>query len=166
MTDTQPNKFIDAIPTLRSKWWTGLLVLSLMGNLLVLGSAGGHMMGDRQFGGPGKQNMVQIIPRKFFDELSKPRRRELMDVLRGSRDDFKSMREQTAAAALELATALEMPTYDGAAVKIVIDKISTGRESLSGKASAVVLTIIEKLTPEERANLASAIRDRASHERQ
>ena len=164
MTDTLSSKISNAIPTLKSKWWTALLVVSLMVNLLIAGAIVGRFAGGHQMGDGRGSNFVQLIPRKFLDDLDGPRRRELMEMLRNNRDEFKQMRASANVAALELATVLENPNYDAAAVQAVIDKFSTGRESLAAKGAVVVNEIIAKLTPEERKNLAAAIRDRSAHE--
>ena len=164
MTDTLSSKISNAIPILKSKWWTALLVVSLMANLLIAGAIGGRFAGGHGMSDGKGSNFVQLIPRKFLYDLDGPRRRELMEMLRNNRDEFKQMRVSANAAALELATALENPNYDSAAVQSVIEKFSTGRESLAAKGSAVVIEIIAKLTPEERKNLAAAIRDRSAHE--
>ena len=164
MTDTLSAKIGNAIPILKSKWWTALLVVSLMANLLIAGAIGGRFARGHEFGQPKGSNFVQLIPRKFLDDLDGPRRRELMTMLRDNRDEFKQMRASANVAALELATALENPNYNSAAVQSVIEKFSTGRESLAAKGSAVVIEIIAKLSAEERKNLAAAIRDRSMHE--
>lgn len=164
MTDTLKSKISTAIPVLKSKWWTALLVVSLMANLLIAGAIGGRFARGHEMAGGKGSNFVQLIPRKFLEELDGPRRRELMQMLRDNRDAFKQMRASANAAALELATALENPNYDSAAVQAVIEKFSTGRESLAAKGAAVVTDIIAKLTPDERKNLAAAIRDRSAHE--
>ncbi len=164
MTDTFSSKISNAIPTLKSKWWTALLVVSLMVNLLIAGAIGGRFARGHEFGGAKGSNFVQLIPRKFLDELDGARRHELMQMLRDNRDEFKQMRASANAAALDLATALENPNYDSAAVQSVIEKFSTGRESLAAKGAVVVTDIIAKLSPEERKNLAAAIRDRSAHD--
>lgn len=164
MTDTPFTKLKNALPTLQSKWWTALLIASLMANLLIAGTVVGRFMGGHGMRGQMQQSFIQIIPRQFLDKLPQSRRHELMQALRGNRDDFKLMRQNSAAAALELAAALESPIYDAASVKAVIDKFATGRESLANKAGVVVLQIIEKLNTAERAQLASSIRDRSSHD--
>jgi uncharacterized membrane protein len=148
----------------KSKWLKALLISSLMANLLVAGAVVGHVIKGKRFGEPNRENFVQLIPRKFFKDLSISRRHELMQILRANRDDFKNTRQQSAAAAIELATALENPTYDSAAVKAVVDKFATGRESLAGKGGAVVFDVINKLSPEERQQLAASIRDRGNHD--
>ena len=135
-----------------------------MANLLIAGAIGGRFARGHEFGQPKGSNFVQLIPRKFLDDLDGPRRRELMTMLRDNRDEFKQMRVSANAAALELAAALENPNYDSAAVQSVIEKFSTGRESLAAKGSAVVIEIIAKLSAEERKNLAAAIRDRSAHD--
>ncbi len=160
MSDSVSAKIQDTVPVLRSKWWTALLVASLMVNLLVAGAAISLSIRMKEFGFPMKGNLVQLIPRKFFDKLPDARRKTLIHVLRNSRDDFKSMRAASAVAALELASVLESPAYDAAAVKAVVDKFATDRESLAGKASAAVVDIIEKLEPAERTLLAATIRER------
>lgn len=160
MTNSPFTRLKNAVPTLQSKWWTALLVASLMANLLVAGLVAGRLMGGHGMRGKMQQSFIQIIPRQFLEALPQSRRHELMQALRGNRDDFSSMQKNSAAAALELATALESPTYDTASVKAVIDKFATGRESLSMKAGDVVLQIIEKLSPDERAQLARSIRER------
>lgn len=164
MTDTRITTISNAIPQLKSKWWTVILVLSLMVNLLIAGAIAGRFAMGREFGGPKGSSFVQLIPRKFIDELSFARRRELMDALRDNRDEFKQMRAAANAAALELAAVLESPTYDNAAVQAIIERFATSRESLAAKGSAIVTDIISKLTAEERKNLAAAIRDRSDHE--
>ena len=165
MTDTSfINKATNAIPVLKSKWWTLILVLSLMANLLIAGAIGGRFMHGREFDDRNGSNFVQLIPRKFLEGLSGPRRHELVDLLRDNRDGFKQMRASANAAALELAQALENPSYDNASVQAVIDKFATGRESLAAKGGSVVMDIIAKLTADERKALAASIRDRSQHE--
>ena len=161
MTETRTSKIINAVPLLKSRWWTAILVLSLMANLLIVGAIGGRFAKGHNFGGAYGSNFVQLIPRKFFEDLNHQRRRELMMMLRDNRGEFKQMRATANAAALELATALESPDYNAAAIQAVIDKFATGRESLAAKGGSVVVDIIAKLTPEERKALAAAIRDRS-----
>ena len=107
-----------------------------------------------------KRRALHQLVRKVVFQLD----HELMSILRGNRGEFRNMRASANAAALELAIALEKPIYDSAAVQTVIDKFSTGRESLAAKAGAVVTDIIAKLTAEERMKLAAAIRDRSARE--
>jgi uncharacterized membrane protein len=160
MIKTAFNNLKNAVPMLQSKWWTTLLIASLMANLLVLGLVAGKFLGEHGLRGQEQQSVVQLIPREFLQELPVQRRHELMQALRGDREDFKLMRQKNAAAALELASVLENPNYDSAATRTVIQKFATGRESLANNAASAVEQIIDKLSVAERAQLATAIRNR------
>jgi uncharacterized membrane protein len=165
MSDTPFTKMQNAVPVLRSKWWTVLLVLSLMANLLIAGAIVGRIIHMREFGGSMKGSVVQLIPRTFFKQLPDARQKELLTMLRENRDEFKTMREASSEAALDLATALENQTYDAAAVKASIEKFVAGRETMATKASALVIDFVDKLTPAEKKLLADAIRDRSARGR-
>jgi uncharacterized membrane protein len=156
MTDNTKIEISSRLPTLRSRWWVVVLGLSLMANLLIVGAVIGHRYWDG--GGDRRNNFVQLVPGKFFGDLPGGRRRELMQFLHGQGDDFKSLRAETRATALKLADALDH--YDAVNVKTVIDNFTTGSESLAARGGAVVVDLIAKLTPDERAQLAAAIRDR------
>lgn len=149
------------LPRLQSRWWTAVLCLSLMLNLLV----GGAIIGHRMAGGPMERlsgaSYVQLIPRRFFAELPSARRRELMDIVGRNREDLRGLRKTSEEASLKLADALDQPSFDIANVKSAVDGFATGSESLAARGGAIVVEIVSLLTPEERASLAQAIRDRA-----
>jgi len=151
------------IPELRSPWWTALLVLSLMANLII----GGAVIGARMHGG-GRQmglmeNRAQLLPRKFFAELSHDRRRELMDMFKANKDQFVQSREAADAVTLKFADLLEQPDLDQAKIKAVVDDFTSGTTSLASQGQTVILDIVAKLTLDERKKLAADIRDRAGH---
>ena len=158
MTDNTKIEISSRLPTLRSRWWVVVLGLSLMANMLIAGAMIGHRFLGGGGDGNGRNNIVQLVPRKFFGDLQGGRRHELMQFLRGQGDDFKSLRAETRATALKLADALDH--YDAGNVKAVIDNFTTGSESLAARSGAVVVDLISQLTPDERAQLAAAIRDR------
>ncbi len=152
--------FARFIPRLSSRWWTGLLVASLMFNLLVGGIALGRYY---TFGPPDRlmgASYVQLIPRNFFRELPRNRRQELMEIVRGNRGDLRELRKASEESAGKLADVLEKDAYTEAEAIAVINAFSTGSESLAAKGGAVVLDIIRKLSPEERKLLAASIRQR------
>jgi hypothetical protein len=166
MTDkvpSGPSLVKDSIPHLRSRWWTVLLVASLGVNLLVAGIVAG-----RAFKGPpggfAPQGFGQLVPRKFFDDLPRQRRDELIGVIRDNRDEFKLMRDQAQATALKLADVLEDPNYDPEKAKAVIADFTTGANSLAARGGEVSLALLAKLTAQERILLANEIRERATHE--
>jgi uncharacterized membrane protein len=150
------------IPELRSPWWVALLVLSLMANLVV----GGAAIGAKMKGGGWQlaflENRAQLLPRKFFAELPRDRRRELMEVFKAKKDQFVQGREAADAITLKFADLLEQPDFDQTKIKAVVDDFTSGSTSFAPQAEAVILDIVAKLTPDERKKLAADIRDRAA----
>lgn len=160
---TTPVLIKNAIPHLRSRWWTVLLIASLGINLLIAGIVAGRMVNGPP--GPGiPQGFGQLVPRKFFGDLPRERREELMALIRDNRDEFKAMREQAQATALKLADVLDDANYDPEKAKAVIAEFTTGANSLAARGSSVSMVLLDKLTHDERVLLASAIRDRAARE--
>jgi uncharacterized membrane protein len=147
------------LPTLRSRWWTLLLGVSLMLNLMI----GGIIFGDRLAGGPDRlmgASYVQLIPRSFFRELSQERRKQLMQIIHDSREDLRGLRAQFEGTGLKLADVLQSETYSDSALRQTVSEFTTGTESLAARGGDVVVKIVSQLTPEERKLLAEAIRKR------
>lgn len=168
MTDhTMPNPtpilVKNSVPQLHSRWWTALLVLSLCANLLVAGAIAGRFLHGPP-DGVGGQGFGQLVPRKFFGDLPKDRRDELLQVIRNDRDEFRAMREQADATALKLADVLSDPNYDAEKARAVIADFTTGANSMAARGGSVSMALLDKLTPPERILLANEIRDRAAHE--
>ncbi len=160
MNNNITEKLKGYMPSLRSRWWTGLLGLSLMVNLLVGGAIIGKTFHGWRGENMGRASFVQLVPRKFMMDLPNERRRELMKNLRDDHEEMKGLRAGFQATALKLADALDVENYDAAAVKAVINNFTTGSESLAGRGGAAVEDLISKLTPAERKQLAAAIRDK------
>jgi len=162
-TTPKPVLVKNSIPQLHSRWWTVLLVASLCVNLLIAGLVAGRMiMGPPP--GMAPQGFGQLVPRKFFGDLPRERRQELMAVIRDNHDEFRLMREQAQATALKLADVLEDPNYDPEKAKAVIADFTTGANSLASRGGQVSMALLDKLTRDERILLANEIRDRAAHE--
>jgi Heavy-metal resistance len=151
------------IPMLRSPWWIGLLVVSLMANLLV----GGVIIGSKMRRGSGPfaaiENRAQLLPRYFFAELPRERRRELMDVFESKRDQLMRNRVAADAVTLKFADALEEQNASVEKLKSVVDEFTFGSASMVKQGNEIVLDVVAKLTPDERTILARAIRERAAH---
>ncbi len=161
---TPPQKGLARfIPQLTSRWWTVLFGMSLMANLLIGGLALGHRFGE---GNPRLAGItaVQMIPREFFSDLPKERRREILKLIRENSKDLRQLRDGTAEQVLSLAAVLEKDVFNLDEVNAAVQSISTGTGSLAARGSAIVMEIVSRLTPEERKALASAIRDRAASE--
>ncbi len=148
-----------------SRWWKVLLFVSLVANLLMVGAAIGHRMWGDDRGRMAGQGYVQLVPRAFFADLPAARRRELLDGLRQDMDSLRDLRSQSDATSLRMADALEKQPFDIAAVQQAVADFATGSQSLAGKGATIVTNLVEKLTPEERAKLAAAIRDRDKRRR-
>jgi hypothetical protein len=163
--EQQPETNKPQVTQRHSRWWKVVLALSLAANLLVAGIAIGHRVRGGDMGRMGGNGYVQLVPRKFFAELPRERRRELMGVFRQDMDGLRGLREQADAASLRIADALEKQPFDAALVRQTVSDFATGGQSLAAKGSVIVSNLIEKLTPEERAQLAAAIRDRDKQHR-
>jgi uncharacterized membrane protein len=161
MTDQPEAGSARFLPRLRSRWWSALLVASLALNLLVGGIALGNYFAARSPERLMGASYVQLIPRQFFKELPRERRRELMEIVRSNRGDLRELRKASEETATKLADVLEKDTYTEADATAVINSFATGSESLAAKGGAVVLDILKKLTPEERKALAANIRERS-----
>jgi uncharacterized membrane protein len=150
--------FLNRIPQLASRWWTVVLAISLMANLLIVGLGLGHRFGPHRGEMMPRQEMMQLIPKKFISELPNERRREIMDFLRGNKNELKSLRDAAQENALKLAAALE--NYNTENVKSVIETFTTGTSSLAAQRGVILNELITKLTPDERKSLATAIKER------
>jgi hypothetical protein len=161
MTDATPTQLPARwLPQLRSRWWAALLGLSLMANLLVVGLAAGVMWKARSEGRMQGASYVQLVPRSFFRDIPKERRDVLMEIVRGHRDNLRELRKASDATSLRLADVLEKEPFVLDDVRKTVTDFSTGTESLAAKGGDIVMQIVTALTPEERKQLAAAIRAR------
>jgi uncharacterized membrane protein len=162
MTDQTPNPATRGswLPQLRSRWWTALLGLSLMLNLAIAGMFIGHRTFGPRTDRLSGASYVQLIPRSFFRSLSDERRREIMQILRESRDDLRNLRRDFEGNGAKLAEVLEKDAFSIDEVKATVTAFSTGTESLAARGGEVVVKIVSQLTPDERKQLAAAIRAR------
>ena len=152
-------------PSQGSRWWSALLIASLALNLFIAG-----VIATRYFfhGGPQRfigASYTQLIPRGFFAEMPRDRRRVLLDILLQYRKDFRAEREGTEAVAAKLADALMSEPYDVEKVKLVVSEFAGQSGKLAARGGDAALDIIALLSPDERKILADAIRDRASHDK-
>jgi uncharacterized membrane protein len=148
------------LPQLRSRWWTALLGLSLMLNLLIVGLAGGAFWKGGRDARLAGASYIQLVPRSFFRDISSERRDVLMQIVRGHRDDLRDLRKTADGASLKLAEALEKDPFVLDDVRKTVSDFSTGTESLAAKGGDIVMQIVTQLSPEERTLLAAAIRAR------
>ena len=155
------KRWSDGLPRLTSRWWTALLCLSLMLNLLVGGLALGRRFGEGQVERLAGASYIQLIPRKFLQELPRDRRQILMEIVRQNRPDLRNLRSASEANSTKLADVLEKQPFVIDDVRSTVRDFATGTQSLAARGGDVVFEIVQQLTPEERSTLAQAIRDRA-----
>jgi uncharacterized membrane protein len=149
----------------RFPWLKAALIASLAVNLLFVGAGVSRFLvkdpPDRVAG----LSQVQLIPRKFFGELEGARKAELLGVFRDMRPAFREGRRAAREDIAVLAGALEAEPYDAARVRAAVENFSARSEKLVASGGEAALTLIAKLTPEERKLLAKHIRQRAERGR-
>ena len=141
-------------------WLKIVLVASLALNLLFIG---GGIARFFVHGPPERMSgisQMQLIPRKFFSDVSGSRKTELLKVFKDFGQEFREGRRAARVEVVNLAAALEAEPYDAAKVKAVIDSFSQRSAQLVATGGQAAFTLIEKLTPEERKLLARHIRQR------
>lgn len=118
--------------------------------------------------GPERLTMssqMQLFPRRFFSELDRSRRTELLRVFRSYdpafRDGRAAVREQIAA----LAAVLAAEPYDPAQMKAAVEGFTAKTDSLAATGGDAALTLIAQLKPEERKLLAKNLTLREEHGR-
>lgn len=162
MSDDGTTKKSRYWPGRDSRWWSALLIASLALNLFIGGAIATRFFthgGPQRFIGAG---YTQLIPRGFFAEMPRDRRKVLLDILRQYRKDFRAEREGTESVAAKLADVLVSEPYDVEKVKLVVSEFAGQSGKLAVRGGDAALDIIGRLSPEERKILAEAIRDRAS----
>ena len=149
----------------RFNWWKALLITSLALNLLIGGAVVTRMI---THGGPDRMkgaDYTQLIPRRFFADMPRDRRKVLVDILKKYRDDFRGDREAADQVAVKLADVISTEPYDVEKVKSVVAEFSGQNSKLASRGGDAALEILAVLTPDERKSLASAIRDRSSRKK-
>ena len=158
--DSQPGS-----PSRRMRWLTVALIASLAVNLLVVGAGVA-----RYYAGAGPERFAritqaQLIPRRFFAELGRDRRLELLGVFKAQDKDIRDGRRTVRAQVTALANALEAEPYDAARVKAAVEGFTAGSEALFVTGSTAALAVIDRLTPDERKLMARHLRGREDHGR-
>jgi uncharacterized membrane protein len=159
MTDTT------ATPGRSWNWLKIALVASLALNVLI-----GAAVATRYYRGGGAERFppggyVQLIPRKFLGELPRERRREVMQIVNRYRKELRTEREETKALTLKLADAIGSDTYSPEQAKTAVLDFTGQGSKLVSRGGDAALEILGMLTPEERKELADAIRQRAGSPR-
>lgn len=154
--DTLPQGRFSSWP----HWMKFLLVASLAANLVVAGMFVMRYFQPERMERWSGASFTQLLPRGFLSDLPEDRRREFLDLLKSRRDAFRQARQDMTATAQRFAEALERNPYDVAQVDAAIDDFTKLSTQLVDSGTLVTRQVVAKLTPEERAKLAQAVRDR------
>ncbi|MCA3574679.1 MAG: periplasmic heavy metal sensor [Aestuariivirga sp.] len=146
-------------------WLKAALIASLAVNLLFIGAGVARFLVKEPSDRISGLSQVQLIPRKFFGELEGARKAELLGVFRDMRPAFREGRRAAREDIALLAAALEAEPYDAARVRAAVEGFTTRSERLVASGGEAALTLIAKLTADERKLLAKHIRQRAERGR-
>jgi uncharacterized membrane protein len=143
-----------------------LLVASLAVNLLIAGAAGMRYFNPERLERWSGASFTQLLPRHFLSDLPDDRRREFLDLLKSRREVFRQSRSGMRDVALRFAEALERNPYDEAQVTQAIQDFTKLSTEMVDSGTEVTLQIVQKLTPEERKQLAQRVRERLERMRE
>jgi uncharacterized membrane protein len=146
-------------------WTMFLLVASLAVNLLVAGAAGMRYFYPERLERWSGASFTQLLPRRFLSDLPDDRRREFLDLLKSRREVFRDSRAGMRDAALRFAEALERNPYDEAQATQAVQDFTKLSTQMVDSGTLVTLQIVQKLTPEERLQLAQQVRERVERMR-
>lgn len=145
----------------RPGWLMAILVVSLAFNLFVIGAIAAHHMWWRNGGmrmghivGPG---ITQLLPRRFFSEISDDRRHELQALMRGHRREFRDGRNALRLAARSVADTLAAEPFDQTRFDAALRTFTNAGHSLIDMGVKVAQEVVSGLTAEERKLLAEQL---------
>lgn len=132
------------------RWVVGVLLLSLMANMIVVGAAagrmwahhGGHGWFDRQRHGDGMQGFLRDVP--------DTRRAELAEMIRANRAALREEREKVRELRKVVREAMVREPFDKAALESALGEVNTARQALGTRVATELANFLERLTPDER----------------
>jgi hypothetical protein len=146
-------------------WTMFLLVASLAINLLVAGAVGMRYFYPDRLERWSGASFTQLLPRRFLSDLPEDRRREFLDLLKSRREAFRQSRAGMRDVALRFAEALERNPYDEAQTTQAVQDFTKLSTQMVDSGTLVTLQMVQKLTPEERLQLAQRVRERVGRMR-
>lgn len=150
----------------RRRWLVPLLIASVAVNLVIVGAAVSEQVWPDHDGRKSSHRSADLMPRSFFRALDDTRREELVEVFRARKTEWREERGALRDAAAALADALEREPFDAPQAQSAIADHAARSHQLVDLGAAVAADLIEALTPEERRDLARAIRQRIEEEQQ
>ncbi|MFT3989760.1 periplasmic heavy metal sensor [Aestuariivirga sp.] len=149
-------------PPRKASLWHWVLVISLALNLLLVAAGVTRFV----MGPPPMQRMSQgsylrMIPRHFLFGLDRTRRDQVLDMLKAYKDQFRDGQAAARQAVDKLASTLEAEPYSETDMRAAMDDLDRNGAAQVQLATDATREFILKLTPEERKQLADAMRKRA-----
>jgi hypothetical protein len=148
------------------RWLMPLLVASLAFNLVIVGIGVSGQFWPGHHEPRSSHSSADLMPRAFFRGLDDQRRDELVEVFRARKTEWREERRALRDAAAALADALEREPFDPQLAQSAIADHAGRSHRLIDIGAAVAGDLVGNLTPEERRDLAQAIRHRLEEDRQ
>lgn len=143
----------------RRPWVKWLLIASLGLNLALLGLIGGALL----HGPPGPPPPPGLW--QYGKALPEPYRKDLGEALRQSHGDWKGPRNALRGQRAALADALVAQPYDPGAVGAVLAREPRLSDELAVRGARMLLDQIARMSPEDRAAYAEALRQKPLDDR-
>ena len=140
---------------MRNRWLIGGLVVSVVVNLALAGFVAGRM--TRDFApGPGFDPMVGVTRLVRF--LEEERRREVLGDLRRQRHEVRASLRGVKGAQGQIVEAVRADPFDEDALRRALGEFRGRLEASQAGSHEMFVTMVARLTPEERRLLAQALR--------
>lgn len=147
MSDTSNSPARD--PARIGAWLKGVLLASLMLNLVIVGAIAGRTIFHRPWGGHGAHDRLGIM--EFARGLPSDRQQVVRDFVRAERPRMRPLRQEARAARRELGQALAAEQLDRTGVDALAEKVAGAELKVRLEALRVLVDLAGKLTPAERA---------------
>ncbi|HRY07131.1 MAG TPA: periplasmic heavy metal sensor [Hyphomicrobiaceae bacterium] len=132
------------------RWVMGLLLVSLMANMIVVGAAAGrmwvHQGGHGWFDRHGHRGGM----RGFLREVAEPRRSELAEMIRANRAGMREERQKVHELRKAVREVMVREPFDKAALVAALGAMNTARQAVADRFAATLSDLLERMTPEER----------------
>ncbi len=149
----------------RRRWVTVVLVISLGLNLMVAGAVAAHKFFGYRHGPHGGLGIAGVLPKGFFFDLSRERRKELMGIFETRRQAFRDNRPVADKSKRDIAAALETDPLDEAKLAAAVAGFADFGRGMINMGQPVLLEFYKTLNVEERRMLAERIRKRIERKR-
>lgn len=132
------------------RWLIGVLLISLMANMVVVGTAAGRMWAHHRGHGWFDRDKREHGMRGFLHELPEARRAEVKELIRSDRAGLREEREKVRALHKAVRDAMLREPFDKAALEAALSEVNTARQSFRARVTGDLVRMLERLTPAER----------------